>query len=209
MIEHMAEADAGSGWDRRRKVRLTEYERLALGMFADRGFKDVTFDELADAAGVSARTLFRYFPTKEEFLLAFPRRGVAAAVETIASLEPSDSPLETAWKRLLEFSSESVLDVELLTLWRRAALEAPDVVAQVRGERVQALVDALTDYCARSLDTDPASDVRPRLLAGIIAGGELALIETLSRSELTAPEVFSAVEQAMRMLEGPTKAGGA
>ena len=51
-----------SGWDRRRSLLLGKYERIALEMFASRGYKAVTVDEIADTAGVSARTLFRYFP---------------------------------------------------------------------------------------------------------------------------------------------------
>jgi AcrR family transcriptional regulator len=189
----MADAEVRSGWDRRRYLLLTEYERIGLEQFATRGFKEVTFDDVAEVVGVSARSLFRYSPTKEDFLLGLPRRGLAAAVEMISALEPSDTPLEAAWEALQAFFSQRVTDVDTLTLWRRAAADAPDVVAQVRGERVQSLLDALTDYCASSLHVDAATDVRPRLLAGIIAGAELAVVEMLSRSEMSAPEILHAV----------------
>jgi mycofactocin system transcriptional regulator len=39
-------------------------EAAAFGLFADRGFDDTTVDEIADAAGIGRRTLFRYFPSK-------------------------------------------------------------------------------------------------------------------------------------------------
>lgn len=184
---------------------LSEYERVALELFAQRGFRNVTVDDIAEAAGVSARTLFRYFPTKEDFLLEFPRRGLRGAVEAIAEFELSPTPLESAWRGLLALFDETSPDVDHLTLWRRAAHDAPEVVARVRGERVQALVDALTDYCAKSLDVDPAVDVRPRLVAGIIAGSELGIVESLSRSELSAKEIYAQVAQAIRTIEGPRK----
>src|SRR5579883_2652274 len=101
----------GSGWERRRQVLLSEYERVALELFAARGFKAVTVDDIADAAGVSARTLFRYFPTKEEFLLAYPRRSMGVMVDIIAGLPPSPTPVATAWAALREYYFEGAAGV--------------------------------------------------------------------------------------------------
>src|SRR4051812_1705569 len=39
-------------------------ERAALDLFTVRGFENVTSDEVADLAGISRRTFFRYFATK-------------------------------------------------------------------------------------------------------------------------------------------------
>ena len=49
---------------RRREFTADEIERVAIELFAVRGFDTVTVDEIAEAAGISARTFFRYFPTK-------------------------------------------------------------------------------------------------------------------------------------------------
>jgi AcrR family transcriptional regulator len=198
----VAETGLSEGWSRRRQILLTRYERVALELCAARGFRAVTFEDIAAAAGVSARTLFRYFPTKEDFLLGFPRRGAGVVVAQIRALEPSAEPVAALWASRLGSIEAETPDVELLALWRKAATDAEDVVAMVRGERTETLMEAMTEYCARSLGVDAASDVRPRLLAGVVAGAELAIVEMITRSELSVSEIAAQADVVMRDLWG-------
>jgi len=188
----MPNAESRSGWDRRRDQRLSEYEWVALDLFATRGFRAVTIDEIADAAGVSARTMFRYFPTKEDFLLAQPRRNNADFARRIRELPASDEPAIAVIDLLRTMYSQLPPDLDTLDLWRRAAVEAPDVSARARGERVQELMDAIADYCARSFGVDPELDARPKLIGGSVAGLELALIEMYGRSDNRPLELLDA-----------------
>jgi AcrR family transcriptional regulator len=183
-----------SGWSRRRNLLEAKYEQIAWRLFAERGFREVTVDEIAEVAGVSARTLFRYFPSKEDFLLGFTRRGLQTLVDLIAELEPSPDPVRSVWRLIRAHSVEDPQDVALLTLWRRAAAEAPEIHARVRGERLHALTEAITDYCAKSKGGAAPDDPEPRLLAGAVVGLEMAVLELWGRSGLDLAEIFEAAE---------------
>lgn len=189
-----------SGWDRRRSLLQAKYEQIAWGLFAKHGFRDVTVEEIAEASGVSARTLFRYFPIKEDFLLGFTRRGLQTLVNLIAELEPSPDPVRTVWQLIRTHSLQDPQDVRLLTLWRRAAADAPEIHARVRGERMEALTEAVTDYCAKSKGDATAEDPEPRVLAGVVVGAEMAVIELWGRSGLGLLEIFEAAEAAVPSL---------
>lgn len=65
----MPEAPIGKRAANRERTR-TDLAAAAMELFDERGFDDTTVDEIAAAAGVSRRTLFRHFPTKSDIVFA-------------------------------------------------------------------------------------------------------------------------------------------
>lgn len=63
----------------------------AMQLFAARGFDHVTVAEVAAAAGVSEKTVFNYFPTKEDLFYDEVPQREAALVEAIRSRRPGES----------------------------------------------------------------------------------------------------------------------
>ncbi|MHB0939625.1 MAG: TetR/AcrR family transcriptional regulator [Armatimonadota bacterium] len=61
--------------------------RAALKLFAERGYERTTTKEIAREAGISEGTIFKYFPTKHDLLLAFFSREVFAPLAEIFTLE--------------------------------------------------------------------------------------------------------------------------
>lgn len=55
-------------WDRTRQLASQEILETALRLFTEQGYDDTTIAQIAREAGVSQRTLFRYFGAKEDLL---------------------------------------------------------------------------------------------------------------------------------------------
>ena len=68
--------------------------RVAIDLFARRGFEAVTIDEIAQAAGISARTFFRYFPAKEDIVLDLGDRLQARLLAALAERPAREGAVE-------------------------------------------------------------------------------------------------------------------
>ncbi|MEU9348435.1 TetR family transcriptional regulator [Streptomyces sp. NPDC048278] len=55
-------------WDRSRQVAVQQILDTALRLFAERGYEQTTIAQIAKEAGISQRSLFRYFGTKEDLV---------------------------------------------------------------------------------------------------------------------------------------------
>src|SRR4051812_26509202 len=87
---------------RERKKRQTRQQLTdtATEMFLERGFDAVRVSEIADACGVSEKTVFNYFPTKEALILDHPDTMMAALRTGLA--DPGATPVEAVLRILAE-----------------------------------------------------------------------------------------------------------
>lgn len=75
-------------------------ERIALELFTQKGFDNVTVEEIAAAAGVSHMTFFRNFPTKESVVLDDPYDPLLGAA--VAAQDPKLPVIERVRGGLLQ-----------------------------------------------------------------------------------------------------------
>lgn len=55
--------------ERKRLAAMQRIQEVALDLFDERGFDNVTIEQIADAAEVSPSSIYRYFGTKEQVIL--------------------------------------------------------------------------------------------------------------------------------------------
>jgi AcrR family transcriptional regulator len=83
-------------WDRTRQAAMAEIYDTAMRLFIEQGFEATTIDQIARRVGISRRSFFRYFGTKEDIIcgdLDVIGPELAAALDA----QPVDAPL---WEAL-------------------------------------------------------------------------------------------------------------
>ncbi|TVT61997.1 TetR family transcriptional regulator [Amycolatopsis rhizosphaerae] len=152
--------------DRKRQLVADELSQAALTLLAARGFEAVTVDEIAAAAGMSKRTFFRYFASKEDVVIQFlAEMGGRMRAELAARPvgEPLSSVLHhTIWSAIDACAGQTEPALRVV----RLIMETPALRARFL-ERQAQWQDDLALEIARRLRQDPTTDLYPQLAAGL------------------------------------------
>jgi mycofactocin system transcriptional regulator len=148
---------------------------VALELFAGRGFDDVSVDDLAHAAGIARRTLFRYYSSKN----AIPWGDFDAHLDHMRELldaVPPDVPVGTALRSaLLSFNSFDEAETarhrqRMRLILETAALQAYSMTMYAGWRAVVAA------FVARRIGAKPA-DLVPQTAAWTMLGVALSAYE--------------------------------
>jgi AcrR family transcriptional regulator len=102
--------DSGSLRERKHEFVLREIERAAWDLFATVGFDRATVEEISRNAGVSRRTFFRYFRTKEELLSFSVEHFGQRVAERFAETPKNRKPLAALENAILSVMQEEMDD---------------------------------------------------------------------------------------------------
>ncbi|MDE1991531.1 MAG: TetR family transcriptional regulator [Rhizobiaceae bacterium] len=78
--------------ERKRRQTRERIEAAALALFLERGFDRTTIEDITEAADVSKRSFFDYFPSKEEVVFAWQDNFSNELADAIAA-RPKDEPI--------------------------------------------------------------------------------------------------------------------
>ena len=162
--------------ERKKLATRRSLRRVALDLVAERGFVHVTVEDIAEAAEVSPRTFFNYFPSKEAALFGANPERVTALRERLVHEAPGQAALEAL--RVVMVGEARALAEELDELggdpafWLKR-MKAAHVDPHLRAAQAAhlAMVErVVTDALAERLGADPERDPYPVLLAGAAVG---------------------------------------
>jgi AcrR family transcriptional regulator len=152
--------------ERKRQAVRSYLSEVALELLTDRDFESVTVDEIAAGAGVSRRSFFRYFASKEDVVLQYLDQMAERLRDAIVARPADETPIAAVHAALRPTVAAYVADANrtlavVRLLQRSSALRAREL------ESRQRLRDLVAEAIGRRLGLDHRADLRPRLLAGI------------------------------------------
>ncbi len=146
--------------------------RTALEMFAERGFEETTVDDIAEALGVSRRTLFRYFASKNDMVWGDFDRVLERLRRCLDATGP-DEPLHEALRRAAvesnryEDEQRPELRIRMRLITGVPALQAHSALRYAEWR------DVIAEWVAKRLGCEPG-DLIPRTVAHAALGTSMA-----------------------------------
>jgi mycofactocin system transcriptional regulator len=149
--------------DDARENTRARIEQAALDLFTRLRFENVTTDEVADAAGISRRTFFRYFATKADAVWGDFAAHVDRLERLLAATDDGQPVLSSICAAYVEVNDYAAAELPMLRQRLRLILSEPALQAhsQVRYNEVDRVV---AEHVARRTGATPEALV-PRLVA--------------------------------------------
>lgn len=188
--------------ERTRRLAQTELTSVAQDLFLEHGYDETTVDQIAAAAGMSKRTFFRYFSSKDDLVIGkydlFGDR-MAEALDA----RPSDEPVWESLRRVFDITLDYVQDDHQRA--RNDAMEAivrstPQLYAGYL-EKMQRVQSLLSGRVATRLGTRSTGD---ELEGAAIVGAAFACMQAASAAWFASDRTgdFGAtLDRAMGLLE--------
>src|SRR4029077_13074479 len=195
-----------------RDERMEQTLGVAHGLFAERGFGDVTMEEIAAAVGVTKPLLYNYFGNKERLYIACMKRAGDALVATILeTVGDASSPSEALNDGLRAFFSFLDADRAAWAVLFDETLphsgELADGVAAYRGRLTQLVSESLLAQLPAK--SRAAARIEVEALSTALLGAAEALARWWLRSEATtaaeaAELLIATVEPGLRLRSTPS-----
>jgi AcrR family transcriptional regulator len=190
-----------SGLTTRNKQRTRREIAEAAGhLFIDRGYAATTVQDIVDAADVSPRTFFRYFPSKEDVITAIASATMDDTIDQLSEHDVSEN-LGSVLRAMLTAALAPVIDdPESARAFQFMLRETPALRGRWLEEQRRN-----RDRLAEALRPWFGTEVNP-LAPHLAAGAALLAIDevmTLWADHSSMPSPLSLLGQALDILGGP------
>ena len=152
--------------ERKQHLVRAELASAAWDLFGKKGYESTTVAEIAEAAGVSRRTFFRYYASKEDVVTETSDELAEAMLAAMAERPRDEPPLVSIQRALVPvLEPRLVLTERARTIIR--LLRESRTLRRAMMERHALMEERLAAQLADRLGADPSKDSAPALLAFI------------------------------------------
>jgi len=167
----------------RRRTTREALRRAALAQFARRGFANVTVAELAEEAGVTQRTFFRHFPTKEAVLFQDYETHLEWLAEALAQRPDSESLFDAVLASVASFPHDLEL-VRQAAIARSTLTSAERLASHLRVVQ-SSFAEVLTDFVKNRYPLVPNIDLVAEVAGSTLAAALVIAVEEWGRDGCT------------------------
>ncbi len=205
----MSSLDASStklGLRERKKQQTREtIKRVALELFAERGYEQTTLADIAEAANVAPRTIFAYFESKEDILLCGERSFIDELKHRLDERPAGTTTVDA----LREFLSEIPPADEEDLLRKKVMRENPALQMKAHAGHTR-LEPMLAESIAKDLGAEP-DDLQPMLAAASVTAAFMSVRDRIFEAEegdepITHEQAMATLDQVLEFLRGGLEA---
>ncbi len=170
--------------ERKKVATRAAIHRAALELVHDHGLEAVSVDGIADAAGVSPRTFFNYFPSKDDAVLGIDPTEVVELAALVLARPAAESPVQAVRTVAHAQAEDMAADADLWRLRMRVVDAHPSLLARLTaafGRTERAMAAAV----AGRTGEDP-QDLYPLLLAAASAAAMRSSLHRWLATDFTA-----------------------
>jgi AcrR family transcriptional regulator len=188
--------------ERKKQQTRETIERVALQLFAERGYDETTLAEIAEAADVSPRTIFGYFQSKDDILFCTESDYIEKVREALRRRPAGTTTIDA----LREFICAMPPGDEQTMLRKRVVAACPELRLKLRAHIGQ-LEGVLAESFAKDLDAGP-DDIRPGLIAASMTAAFATVRDRLEASgDVTDPaDVTQILDEVLEFVRGGLEA---
>ncbi|MEU4620859.1 TetR family transcriptional regulator [Actinoplanes sp. NPDC023801] len=193
-------APSSSLRERKKAKTRAAIREHAMRLFEDQGYTATTVEQIAEAAEVSPSTFFRYFPMKEDVVLADDVDEVL--VEAIHAQPPGMPPIEAIMRAMRAVFAGMTPEMwEFERRRQRLVLGIPELRVRIMQQMTEA-IDLVAAVIAERAGL-PADDFSARVTAGAVIGAMLAVLPSggVLPAEGVTPYDYQRIEQALTLLQ--------
>jgi AcrR family transcriptional regulator len=187
------------GLRERKKIEtLHRLQEEALRLFDEQGYDATTIEQIAEAAGVSASTFYRYFPTKEDVVVQDEYDPLI--VNVFESQSESDAPLD-ALRAVLRVLFAEFTDADIERVRRRVRMIF--AVPALRARQVQqttATEELLARMVAERTGRAP-DELEVRHFTALIVTSWTVAISAWAETEGTKDDLAATMDRCLAHLE--------